>query len=133
MAREIKARRQDNAKRELLEYPYSFLNEYDLKPEEIIGEPVEDYIDFPTCITHYYWIHEGVNDEVPWRALFRYVDNNGKTRYGLYIGECDYTGFDCRGTMRLYVSDFIEVLIEKALTDEDYRLYISETICASDF
>jgi hypothetical protein len=37
MAREIKARRQDNAKREWLEYPYSFLNEYDLKPEEIIG------------------------------------------------------------------------------------------------
>jgi len=121
-------RQQKCPKIEWLEYPYSYLHEYDLTPKEIIGELRQEKIDFPSCVTHYYWIHEGKNDEVPWRAFFRYKDvKDDKDCYGFYIGECDYTGFDCRGSMNIYISDRFEVLIEKAFTNEDYRLYVKDT------
>jgi hypothetical protein len=110
-----------------MEYPYSYLHEYDLNPKIMIGEPIEDSIDFPSCVTHYYWIHKGVHDEDSWRVLFRYYDREGKARYGFYVGECDYTGFDCRGDMELYVSDRYDILIDKALSDRDYAYYIMET------
>jgi hypothetical protein len=127
MQRQLEVRQQASYKLEWLEYPYRYLNEFDLTPIQIVGEMPEERIDFPSCVTHYYWIHEGKNDEIPWRALFKYVDKHGKERYGFYLGECDYTGFDCRGDMRLYVSDETQVLIQKAFTDEDYRLYIRDT------
>lgn len=127
--RSFELRQQISPDVEWLSYPYSYLNEYDLTPKQIIGEHVEEEIDFPSCVSHYYWIHKGLNDEMPWRSLFGYYDNDkGKYRYGFYIGECDYTGFDCQGSMRIYLSDRIDVLIEKAFTDEDYRLYILATI-----
>ena len=130
-SRSLVLRQQSSPDINSLSYPYLYIKkkyyeEYDLTPLSIIGEPDQDTIDFPSCVTHYYWIHEGINDEVPWRALFSY-EYNGKTGYGFYIAECDYTGFDCRGDMRLYLSDKVEVLIEKAFTDEDYRIYYSET------
>ena len=125
--RSLVLRRQSSINLEWLSYPYSYLNEYDLTPESIIGEPKQDLIDFPSCITNYYWIHEGINDEVPWRALFEYKNKDGDIGYGFYIGECDYTGFDCRGSMRLYISSKIEVLIEKAFSNEDYRVYLKDT------
>ena len=121
-------RQQVNTNKDSLVYPYTYIDDYDLTPRAMIGEMTEDSIDFPSCVTHYYWIHEGVNDEVPWRSLFRYVYKD-KTGYGFYIGKCDYTGFDCcvGSSMRLYVSDNMYVLIQKALTDQDYSLYIKET------
>ena len=129
-SRSLVLRQQSSPDIKSLSYPYLYINniydEYDLTPLSIIGEPEQDTIDFPSCVTHYYWIHEGINDEVPWRALFSY-EYKGKTGYGFYIAECDYTGFDCSGDMRLYLSDKVEVLIEKAFTDEDYRIYYSET------
>lgn len=120
-------RQQKSPQIKSLDYPYFFLKEYDLTPRQMIGEPSEDLINFPYCINHYFWIYEGKKDELPWRALFKYQDKNGKERYGFYLGECDYTGFDCQGSMRLYVSDRFDTLIEKAFTNEDYRLYILET------
>jgi len=116
-----------------LEYPYSFIGEeqYDFKltPKAMIGEPREQRIDFPSCVTHYHWIHAGMNDEDAWRALFQYKDENERTRYGFYAGECGYTGFDCTGCMELYVSDRYDVLIMKALSDYDYSLYMRSTQC----
>ena len=132
MQREFTLRQQPSPNPDCLQYPFYFIFNrwYDTTPLQLIGEPDEERIDFPNCVTHYYWIHEGINDEVPWRALFRYVDSrlNNKERYGFYIGECDNSGFDCRGDMRIYVSDNMNTLIQKALTDADYRLYIEETI-----
>jgi hypothetical protein len=127
MSRLFTKRQQKTPKLEDLEYPYFYLNEYDLTPTQIIGEKQEELIDFPSCITHYYWIHEGENDCYPWRALFKYIDKYNKERYGFYLGECDYTGFDCKGSMRLYLSDNLEILIEKSMTDQDYKFYIQET------
>jgi hypothetical protein len=67
--RSLELRQQKSPDLKWLEYPYFYLNEYDLTPRQIIGEPKQNSIDFPSCISHYYWIHEGINDEVPWRAL----------------------------------------------------------------
>lgn len=130
-SRSLILRQQSSPNIKSLSYPYLYINnniydEYDLTPQSIIGEPNQDTIDFPSCVTNYYWIHEGINDEVPWRALFSY-EYKDKSGYGFFIAECDYTGFDCRGDMRLYLSDKVEVLIEKAFTDEDYRIYYSAT------
>jgi len=125
MERDLNLRQQINPDKECLKYPYIY--EYDLTPSLMFNEPVEEPIDFPKCVIHYYWIHEGISDEVPWRALFQYRDNTGQVRYGFYLGECDYTGFDCDGTMRLFISDKIDTLIEKAFTNQDYFLYVNET------
>lgn len=121
--RSLELRQQNDPDVNWLTYPYSYLHEYDLTPKKIIGEPKEKKINFPSCVYYYYWIHEGVKDEIPWRALFGYYDDEkGKYRYGFYIG------FDCQGNMNIYLSDRIDVLIEKVFTDEDYRLYILNTL-----
>ena len=130
MNRITSIRQQDSPDPEWLRYPFNYLSEYCLIPRQIFGEPSEDseIQDFPECISHYYWIHQGINDEDAWRALFQFYDKNtNEYRYGFYIGECDYTGFDCQGSMNLYVSDHYEVLVQRALGDRDYSLYIEET------
>jgi len=123
-------RQQPSPQLEGLRYPFRYLSEYRHIPRPIVGEPHEEreIQDFPGCVTHYYWIHEGTNDEDAWRALFQYHDRAlNRHRYGFYLGECDYTGFDCQGSMDIYVSDTYEVLIERALGDRDYSLYWRET------
>jgi len=130
MNRITSIRQQDSPDPAWLRYPFNYLSEYCLIPRQIFGEPSEDNViqDFPECISHYYWIHQGINDEDAWRTLFQFYDKNtNEYRYGFYIGECDYTGFDCQGSMNLYVSDHYEVLIQRALGDRDYSLYIEET------
>jgi len=130
MERLTPIRQQPSPDPEWLRYPFLYLSEYRRTPRPIVGEPHDDreIRDFPACVTHYYWIHEGANDEDAWRALFQYEDKNtGTQRYGFYIGECDYTGFDCQGSMDLYVADRYDVLIERAMGDRDYSLYLKET------
>jgi hypothetical protein len=130
MERLTHIRQQPSPDPEWLEYPFLYLSEYRRTPRPIVGEPHDDreIRDFPACVTHYYWIHEGRNDVDAWRALFQYEDKNtGTQRYGFYIGECDYTGFDCQGSMDLYVADRYDVLIERAMGDRDYSLYLKET------
>lgn len=128
MQRDPRVRQQVSLDVHALDYPFSFLHEYDMTPHPMVGESVEEkLVDFPQCVTHYYWIHQGANDEVPWLALFRFKTREDKTRYGFYRGECDYTGFDCQGSMRLYVSDTVDTLIQKAFTDMDFMWYESET------
>ena len=130
MERIVRIRQQLSPDPQALEYPFVYLNEYRLMPRPIIGEPYEEkrLEDFPNCISHYYWIHEGRNDVDAWRALFQYKDKNtNEYRYGFYIGECDYTGFDCQGSMDIYVANHYSVLIERAMGDADYALYLRET------
>lgn len=124
--RELGFRQQKNPNLEDLEEPYIWIDSYDLSPKQIIGEEHKECNNFPNCVTHYYWIHGGRNDVDPWRALFKY-DDDGNTRYGFYIAECDYTGFDCVGCMEIYTSERYDTLIDKAFTDWDYTLYIRET------
>ena len=106
-----------------LEYPFSFVTDYDLTPDPIPGQPDEDIGGFPNTIAHYYWIHEGQNDEEPWLTLCRLT--NGV--YVFYKGECDYTGFDCQGDMKIYASKDPAILIQMAMGESDYRKYIEDT------
>ncbi len=109
----------------LMEYPYSYIHsgDYDVTPDDIPGEPQEDVGDFPNNIEHYYWIHGGENDEEPWMTLCRLT--NGV--YVFYKGECDYTGFDCQGSMELYASKNPATLINMAMTITDYEDYFKDT------
>ncbi len=125
--RELGFRQQENPDLDDLEDPFVYIDEYDLSPKKMIGEVHRECKNFPNCVTHYYWIHRGRNDEDSWRALFRYQDEDGNTMYGFYLGECDYTGFDCEGSMELYTSDSYDTLIEKAFDNWDYTLYMRET------
>jgi hypothetical protein len=117
-------RQQENPDHTCLAYPYSFLAEYIESPDMLLCQTeAEDIGDFPENVDHYYWIHEGVNDEEPWIALC-------KLRNGVYVfykGECDYTGFDCQGDMKLYASKNVSELIDYGMSIRDYRLYIEET------
>ena len=58
MERDLNLRQQINPDKECLKYPYIY--EYDLTPSLMFNEPVEEPIDFPKCVIHYYWIHEGI-------------------------------------------------------------------------
>ena len=63
------------------------------------------------------------NDERPWLTLCVLTDDT----YVFYMGECDYTGFDCVGRMILYASKHPEILVEYAMSDENYRKYMEDT------
>lgn len=104
---------------EALEFPFGFVNSSYLdmyKMSEIargfVDEEVCDVGDFPKNIAEYYWIHEGERDEEAWHLLCR-LDNG---LYAYYCASCDYTGFDCQGMMRLFVSRNALRIFEEAMT-----------------
>lgn len=97
-----------------------------ITPNQLPGEPKEGAIQFPGAVSRYLWIYEGANEEEPWRALFEFIENN-EIRYGYYRAGCDYTGFDCQGTMEWFVSSDLQTLLDKALTNYDYELYCKYT------
>jgi hypothetical protein len=100
----------DTLNRKALEYPFSFINSNDIyyKPSEIctglVDEEPIDIGDFPNNINEYYWIHEGTNDEENWHLLCKVTAADGKDAYVYYTAGCDYTGFDCQGDMKIYIS-----------------------------
>lgn len=120
-------RQQSDIRPEALEYPFLCLQQgycgYEATPKSIPGQESVDIGDFPNNIQHYYWIHEGINDEEPWMTLCRLT--NGA--YVFYKGECDYTGFECRGNMEMYSSMDPAILITYALSIRDYDAYIKDT------
>jgi hypothetical protein len=124
--RQTVLRQQESPIPEHLEYPFQFLgNEYPVEVTPILSnDPGElDVEDFPANIDHYYWVHEGVNDEEPWLTLC-------KLKNGLYVfykGECDYTGFDCQGDMRIYAAKDPKDLLLYAMDSNDYGKYHMET------
>ncbi len=110
-----------------LEYPFSFLvnprEYYSRECHPMPGQPLEDIGTFPDNIAHYYWIHEGENDEQPWLTLCRLTNDI----YVYYRGESDYTGFDCQRDMQIFASRDPNILIQMAMTAADYELFIAET------
>ncbi len=108
-----------------LKYPFSFLRngDYARDVSPIVGQPDEDIGNFPENIAEYYWVRNGANDEEPWLALCRLT--NGV--YVFYKGECDYTGFDCQGSMDIYASRSTDILLQYAMTTSDYQKYIADT------
>lgn len=125
---DITARQQESVDEliDSLDYPYEFLRngEYDNTPDDIPGQATEDVGNFPDNVEKYYWISPGNNDECPWLTLCRLT--NGL--FVFYKGECDYTGFDCQGSMELYASKDAAILIKYAMTSSDYAKYIEDTV-----
>lgn len=83
---------------------------------------------FPNNIVEYIWTHEGENDAENWYCL-------GRLESGAYFfldAWCDYTGFDCKGGMKLYVSNSRPVLIQFAMSEQQYTLYLKETTYYKD-
>lgn len=121
--RSFALRQQENPDPACLKYPFSFMDDYGRQVKPIPGQPVEDVGDFPNNIAHYFWIHEGQNDTEPWLTICRLTSGV----YVFYKGECDYTGFDCQGSMELYASKDPAVIIQMAMGESDYNKYIDDT------
>jgi hypothetical protein len=101
-----------------LNYPFEFIDIYD--PTIFIrGIPTESTVcdadDFPNNIAEYYWIREGENDGDAWELLCK-LDNNC---YVFYSANCDYTGFDCQGGMRAYISKDKNTLFYMGMSEEE--------------
>ena len=103
-------------------YPFSVLEPLDSIFTPIIGqkETFKDAGDFPNNISKYIWGEEGENDFVDWILLCKL--SNGK--YAYYTAWCDYTGFDCRGGMKLYISTKIQTLVKMAMDDKNRTKYL---------
>ena len=104
-------------------YKYPFDNMYDDSSifTPIIGEKekISDMGNFPDNISKYIWGQEGEPDFIDWILLCKLT--NGK--YAFYTDWCDYTGFDCREGMKLYISSNINVLIKMAMDEKQRTKY----------
>lgn len=110
----------------LLDEPYTYLNESpEYEVASIIRRPPVDNDtlsagDFPANVAEYYWIRGGEHDEQPWCAL-------GRLKTGVYFyftAWCDYTGFDCRGGMNLWLSKTRESVISHGMNDSERAEYL---------
>lgn len=110
----------NNLNLKALEYPLSFINDKYYSLESICTglieeEPIEPG-DFPNNIVEYYWIHEGENDGMgddgTWHLLCKVMAEDLVEAYVYYTASCDYTGFDCQGSMRMYISQNASALLD---------------------
>jgi hypothetical protein len=84
----------------------------------VVGENAIDIskLDFPENVTEVYYSWEGTKDEENWASVGKLVID-GRDHYFFFDAYCDYTGFDCRGGMTLYLSRSLDNLIERGLDD----------------
>jgi hypothetical protein len=109
-------------------YPFSVINNdnNDYKLENIFTsipgqkQKLKDLGDFPNNIEEFIWGQKGKNDEEDWFLLCK-LDNNN---YVYFHAWCDYTGFECQGGMKVYVSKKLNNLINYAMSNQEYDLYI---------
>jgi hypothetical protein len=119
------------------EYPFSFLNknnkhidkedEYVYKQYELKNiikmmfnknmKPEKMNINkfyFPKNIIEVFWFEKGIPDEKPWQFI-GIAGYKNKKKFVYYIADSYYTGFDCQGNMKLYVSRSLRRLLRKAV------------------
>lgn len=115
-----------------MRYPYSYVgqDEYgcDYALDDILRHiPVvteqADAGDFPSNITEHFWIRPGRNEGDSWISCG--VLSNGN--YFFYTGGCDYTGFDCQGGMSLWVASSWQIIVDHAMSEAQYDLYVEQT------
>jgi hypothetical protein len=124
-----------------LEYPFSFINKDYYELSEIctglVDEEPINIGDFPNNIVEYYWIHEGTNDEENWHLFCKVMaedtsdkgDADSKEAYVYYTAGCDYTGFDCQGDMKIYISRNAPALLYSLDRDVLDKLMSAKGIC----
>ncbi len=94
-----------------------------------------DLISLPRDIKKIYWYRKGTNDEIDWNFLCKIKYNEpqyGSTKkrkflYIYFVASCDYTGFDCQGTMKGYVSKSLWKLLELAVNPDVLDLMRNDT------
>lgn len=130
---------QENVKEmaKTLEYPFSFITQlsqdnynsgysYEEIHKPIVVETPEEQADgsgFPHNIKEYFWVQEGENDGDEWIALGQ-LENNA---FFYFTGSCDYTGFDCQGDMRLWVSKSFQNILNHAMEPRHREKYQKQT------
>ena len=121
-------RKQEDASLIALHYPFGYLRSGEYILADIITplamQQDIDVGDFPSNVAEVVWAHEGVKDEEPWYAFARLTSG----LYVYYTAWCDYTGFDCRGGMKLYCSRNRATLIQFAMEERAYQQYLKETV-----
>lgn len=134
MARNIELRTMEDIETAVkgMYYPYFYVSDSDSYSLENIQKPIlsetpEEVADvgtFPANIREHFWVREGENDGDSWLAVGQLTND----AYFFFTGGCDYTGFDCQGGMCLWVSKSLKNIIEHGMTNEEYDLYMSQTI-----
>ena len=71
-------------------------------------------INFPQNIEKVYWYQEGENDISPWLMVGR-ITYEKTHKYVFYIADADYTGFECMGEMKLYISSSLNKILNYAI------------------
>ena len=111
------------------QYPFGFLNDPD--PDDVDKYTIENILtpiigvedldpgNFPDNISRYIFGRKGEHDELPWNLLCQL--NNGVFAY--FVAWCDYTGFDCRGGMKLYLAPDLKTLVDMALEEDVRKAY----------
>lgn len=95
----------------------------DIRRPIVTEEEAADVGDFPKNIAEHYWVRPGQNDGDSWLACG--VLTNGA--YFFFRGGCDLTGFGCQGGMSLWVSRSWANIVEHAMDQEEYELYLAQT------
>lgn len=118
--------------KQAFEEPFSYFKEYNgvfsdaVKP--LISQSSDEIKElagsFPDNIAHWIWSVPGQHDGEDW-FLFCILDTGA---YALYYAGCCYTGFSAMGHMVLYVSNKADDIINLAMTDKIYELYIQKTL-----
>lgn len=105
--------------------PFDFINvlpNYELKNiisimfnKKLKTEKLDiNYINFPKNIVNVYWYDKGIYDEKPWQFIGR-IKYKDSYRFVYIIADCDYTGFDCQGSMKLYISKSLKRIMTNAV------------------
>lgn len=134
MSRDLTIRKMNGVQhlRGSLDYPYGYIDQgeygdnYALQDirRPIMTEATQAEVGpFPTNIEEHFWIRPGHNDGDSWMACGRLTNGN----YFFFTGGCDYTGFDCQGSMSLWVSSSWQNIVEQGMSRGHYELYVSQT------
>ena len=107
-------------------YPFRFINSYDddyctenftviMFDEHFKSEDIDvKSIDFPDDIIDVYWYEKGKKDEEPWEFIGK-IKCKDKECYVYYVADCDYTGFDCKGDMKMHISEYLSRILNHAI------------------
>jgi hypothetical protein len=134
MSRDFTIRKMNGVQhlRPSLDYPYRYIQEdeygYDYTVKDIRRPIMTDIEEaevgnFPSNIQEHFWIRPGRNDGDSWMACGRLTNGN----YFFFTGGCDYTGFDCQGSMSLWVSSSWKNIVEQGMSRGNYELYLKQT------
>ena len=118
---------------EQMAYPYSYIGEDGLGYSYALAEIRRGIVveteaeqaeagDFPRNIQEHFWVRIGEHDGDNWISCG--LLENGA--YFFYEGGCDYTGFDCQGGMSLWISNSWKNIVDHAMTEPVYELYLQE-------